>query len=163
MLGRLAVRYPEVPVIFAGSRKFAEEWTYRFLGDAVADRIEPTWVAGNKSLRVDAADGLDVIFEPDTLHISKTPASRRRPSCGYKSSPSDNSSVDRRTVGAMIVPAPVDSKGASRTGSLGSLVFRGKSTKFTFSMASLNGRRRRAPRDQAPHHAANGLEFPLSS
>lgn len=25
-LGRLAVRYPEVPVIFAGSRKFAEEW-----------------------------------------------------------------------------------------------------------------------------------------
>jgi hypothetical protein len=26
MLGRLAVRYPEVPIIFAGSRKFAEEW-----------------------------------------------------------------------------------------------------------------------------------------
>jgi len=24
MLGRLAVRYPEVPIIFAGSRKFAE-------------------------------------------------------------------------------------------------------------------------------------------
>ena len=28
MLGRLAVRYPEVPVVFAGSRKFAEEWAY---------------------------------------------------------------------------------------------------------------------------------------
>jgi len=26
MLGRLAVRYPEVPIVFAGSRKFAEEW-----------------------------------------------------------------------------------------------------------------------------------------
>jgi len=37
MLGRLAVRYPEVPIIFAGSRKFAEEWAYRFLGAAVGD------------------------------------------------------------------------------------------------------------------------------
>jgi hypothetical protein len=40
MLGRLAVRYPEVPVVFAGSRKFAEEWAYRFLGAAVADHTE---------------------------------------------------------------------------------------------------------------------------
>lgn len=40
MLGRLAVRYPEVPVVFAGSRKFAEEWAYRFLGAAVADQTE---------------------------------------------------------------------------------------------------------------------------
>lgn len=38
MLGRLAVRYPEVPVVFAGSRKFAEEWAYRFLGAAVGDQ-----------------------------------------------------------------------------------------------------------------------------
>lgn len=42
ILGRLAVRYPEVPVVFAGSRRFAEEWTYRFLGAAVADRVETT-------------------------------------------------------------------------------------------------------------------------
>jgi hypothetical protein len=42
MLGRLAVRYPEVPVVFAGSRRFAEEWAYRFLGAAVADGIEST-------------------------------------------------------------------------------------------------------------------------
>ena len=40
MLGRLAVRYPEVPVSFAGSRRFAEEWAFRFLGAAVADRVE---------------------------------------------------------------------------------------------------------------------------
>jgi ERCC4-type nuclease len=37
MLGRLAARYPDVPVIFASSRKFAEEWTFRFLGAAVED------------------------------------------------------------------------------------------------------------------------------
>lgn len=30
MLGRLAVRYLEVPVVFVGSRKFAEEWACRF-------------------------------------------------------------------------------------------------------------------------------------
>jgi hypothetical protein len=37
MLSRLQVRYPEVQVVFADSRKFAEEWTYRFLATAVAD------------------------------------------------------------------------------------------------------------------------------
>ena len=37
MLGRLTVRYPEVPIIFASSRKFAEEWTYRFFGAAAGD------------------------------------------------------------------------------------------------------------------------------
>ena len=40
MLGRLAVRYPEVPIVFAGSRKFAEEWAYRFFGAAVGDYDE---------------------------------------------------------------------------------------------------------------------------
>jgi hypothetical protein len=42
ILGRLAVRYPEVPIIFAGSRRFGEEWAYRFLGAAVTDRVEST-------------------------------------------------------------------------------------------------------------------------
>lgn len=37
MLGRLAVRYPEVPIVFAGARRFAEEWAYRFLGAAISD------------------------------------------------------------------------------------------------------------------------------
>lgn len=37
MLGRLAIRYPEVPIVFAGSRRFAEEWACRFLGAAVGD------------------------------------------------------------------------------------------------------------------------------
>jgi ERCC4 domain len=37
MLARLQLRYPEVPVVFADSRKFAEEWTYRFLAAALAE------------------------------------------------------------------------------------------------------------------------------
>ncbi len=37
MLGRLAARYPEVPIIFAGSRRFAEEWTYRYFGALAGD------------------------------------------------------------------------------------------------------------------------------
>jgi hypothetical protein len=37
MIGRLAARYPEVPIIFAGSRRFAEEWAWRFLSAAAAD------------------------------------------------------------------------------------------------------------------------------
>ncbi len=36
-LARLQVRYREIPVVFADSRKFAEEWTYRFLAAALSD------------------------------------------------------------------------------------------------------------------------------
>jgi hypothetical protein len=39
-LARLEVRYPEVHVVFADSRRFAEEWTYRFLSSALADASE---------------------------------------------------------------------------------------------------------------------------
>jgi hypothetical protein len=38
-LARLQVRYPEIPVVFADSRKFAGEWTYRFLAAALADSM----------------------------------------------------------------------------------------------------------------------------
>ena len=37
VLSRLEVRYPEIRVVFAESRRFAEEWTYRFLAAALAD------------------------------------------------------------------------------------------------------------------------------
>jgi hypothetical protein len=37
ILARLQVRYPEVQIIFADSRRFAEEWTYRFLAAAIVD------------------------------------------------------------------------------------------------------------------------------
>jgi len=39
MLARLQVRYPEIQVVFADSRKFAEEWTYRFLAAALTDAL----------------------------------------------------------------------------------------------------------------------------
>jgi hypothetical protein len=45
-LGRLGVRYPEVPIVFAGSRKFAEEWAYRFFAAAAGD-LGPTAGATN--------------------------------------------------------------------------------------------------------------------
>jgi DNA-binding transcriptional LysR family regulator len=37
ILARLQVRYPEIQVVFADTRRFAEEWTYRFLASALAD------------------------------------------------------------------------------------------------------------------------------
>jgi hypothetical protein len=37
MLARLQLRYPEVPIVFADSRKFAEEWTYRYLAAALSE------------------------------------------------------------------------------------------------------------------------------
>ena len=37
LIARVAVRYPSVPVVFAGSRKLAEEWTYRYLASAFAE------------------------------------------------------------------------------------------------------------------------------
>jgi hypothetical protein len=39
-LARLEVRYPEVHLVFADSRRFAEEWTYRFLTTAHTDAID---------------------------------------------------------------------------------------------------------------------------
>jgi hypothetical protein len=37
VLSRLHARYPEIQVTFADSRKFAEDWTYRFLASAAGD------------------------------------------------------------------------------------------------------------------------------
>jgi hypothetical protein len=50
-LAELQVHFPTVPIVFCETRQLAEEWTYRFLGAAVAaevdradtdDRIAPT-------------------------------------------------------------------------------------------------------------------------
>ncbi len=37
LLARLEVRYLSVPILFCGTRKLAEEWTFRFLGAALAE------------------------------------------------------------------------------------------------------------------------------
>lgn len=36
LLGALQVRYPQVPIVFCDTRPLAEEWTFRFLGAALA-------------------------------------------------------------------------------------------------------------------------------
>jgi hypothetical protein len=36
MLAALTVRYPTVPIAFCETRPLAEDWTYRFLGAALA-------------------------------------------------------------------------------------------------------------------------------
>ncbi len=39
MLARVAVRYPEVPILFLETRPFAEEWTFRYLAAALAEAL----------------------------------------------------------------------------------------------------------------------------
>ena len=41
MLARVQVRYPEVPIVFAETRPLAEEWTFRYLGAAAAEELDP--------------------------------------------------------------------------------------------------------------------------
>lgn len=50
LLARLQVRYPHVPIVFADSRKMAEEWTYRFLG-AARRELDPAENASDDSER----------------------------------------------------------------------------------------------------------------
>lgn len=40
LLARLQVRYPGVPVVFCDTRPLAEEWTFRFLGAALAAALD---------------------------------------------------------------------------------------------------------------------------
>ncbi|MGH8926891.1 MAG: ERCC4 domain-containing protein [Acidimicrobiia bacterium] len=40
LLARVQVRYPSVPIVFCDTRPLAEEWTFRFLGAAVAGRVD---------------------------------------------------------------------------------------------------------------------------
>lgn len=39
LLARVQVRYPEVPIVFLENRAMAEEWTFRWLGAALAESI----------------------------------------------------------------------------------------------------------------------------
>jgi hypothetical protein len=40
LLARVQVRYPSVPIVFCETRPLAEEWTFRFLGAALAGFLE---------------------------------------------------------------------------------------------------------------------------
>jgi len=37
MLARVQIRYPEIPIVFLETRPLAEEWTFRYLGAALAE------------------------------------------------------------------------------------------------------------------------------
>jgi len=39
MLARVQVRYPELPILFLETRPLAEEWTFRYLGAALAEAL----------------------------------------------------------------------------------------------------------------------------
>jgi ERCC4 domain-containing protein len=54
MLARLQLRYQEVPIVFADSRKFAEEWTYRFLAAALAEAPAQAGSLSSAAIREDA-------------------------------------------------------------------------------------------------------------
>ena len=58
LVARLQVRYPAVPIVFADSRKLAEEWTYRFLAAALVPHAPPVATrAGNAPPHAEAGDG----------------------------------------------------------------------------------------------------------
>ena len=58
LVARHQVRHPSVPIVFADSRKLAEEWTYRFLAAAFAEfgagHAEADRPAGPAGARTDA-------------------------------------------------------------------------------------------------------------
>jgi hypothetical protein len=75
LLARVTVRYPSVPIVFAETRPLAEEWTYRYLGAALADTLpagpDPTLPAGRRrattrrSRRATGPAGPDAATVPD--------------------------------------------------------------------------------------------------
>ena len=66
MLARVQVRYPEIPIVFLETRPLAEEWTFRYLGAALAE-YESEQHAGP---RLRAAE-LPPEYEPDRGRASK--------------------------------------------------------------------------------------------
>lgn len=42
ILARVQVRYPEIPIVFLETRPLAEEWTFRYLGAALAEALAPS-------------------------------------------------------------------------------------------------------------------------
>lgn len=51
LLARVQIRYPEIPIVFGETRPLAEEWTYRYLGAALAETLPAGPGAQEKSTR----------------------------------------------------------------------------------------------------------------
>ena len=64
MLARVQVRYPEIPILFLETRPLAEEWTFRYLGAALAEheaeqdsRVGPAILAAERPAEYAASSG----------------------------------------------------------------------------------------------------------
>ena len=74
-LARLRVRYPEIQLVFGDSRPHAEDWTFRFLSAALADRPVPTPTEGRHH------DGLSLARDTCGNSESSTPSGGPYVSC----------------------------------------------------------------------------------
>jgi hypothetical protein len=66
MLARVQVRYPEIPIVFLETRPLAEEWTFRYLGAALAE-YESEQHPGPRLRAAELPPG----YEPDRGRASK--------------------------------------------------------------------------------------------
>lgn len=71
MLARIQVRYPEIPIVFLETRPLAEEWTFRYLGAALAE-YESEQQPGRQTRAAERP--------LDYLAVSPPPSKRRRKS-----------------------------------------------------------------------------------
>ncbi len=75
--GALQVPYPQVPIVFCDTRPQAEEWTFRFLGDALApvqqddDPVGNVTGASSSPLRADQAIGSPYLKAPSQASGAK--------------------------------------------------------------------------------------------
>ncbi|MDX2091536.1 MAG: ERCC4 domain-containing protein [Kofleriaceae bacterium] len=79
VLARLQIRYREIPIVFADSRKFAEEWTYRFLATALADLGEST-AASDEHQHGMSSTSAESHSKVSTASTARTSVSARRSS-----------------------------------------------------------------------------------
>lgn len=73
-IAEAAVRYREVPIVFAENRQLAQEWTYRFFGAAIAHRVDDA--AG--AARFDALPTAGPLPAPEAPAVTATTAAEVR-------------------------------------------------------------------------------------
>ena len=79
LLARVQVRYPELPILFLETRPLAEEWTFRYLGAALAETMAEAEHAAPPRRR--AAEAVsDYATDPDQPPL-RSRRRRSRPGC----------------------------------------------------------------------------------
>jgi hypothetical protein len=72
------VRYPELPILFLETRPLAEEWTFRYLGAALAEAIAEAGHAAPPHRRAAEAPTDYIAAPADAAPDSPAKRSRRR-------------------------------------------------------------------------------------